>query len=71
MNKDTLNPQPEPPGSPKIDLSDLTEAVTGAVRRAIEARQVTEGTPEVFHNPRIIVGFILEPTFLNPQPLPP
>jgi hypothetical protein len=71
MSKDALNPQPEPPGKPKIDLSDLTEAVTGAVRRAIEDRQVTEGTPEVFHNPRIIIGIIFEPNYLNPQPLPP
>jgi hypothetical protein len=31
-------------------------------------RQATGGAPEVFHNPRIIVGIIFEPTHLSAQP---
>jgi hypothetical protein len=53
-----LNPQPLPP---KIDLADLTEAVTASVRRALEARAATPTTPASFRNPRIIIGLILEP----------
>jgi hypothetical protein len=54
-----------------VDLGDLTEVVAISVRRALEEHEITAATPAVFHNPRVIVGFILEPAFLNPQPLPP
>jgi hypothetical protein len=71
MDKLELNPQPEPPGKPKIDLADLTEAVTSSVRRVLEEREISEKTPGVFRNPRIVIGVIFEPADLNPQPLPP
>lgn len=69
MNKDTPSPRSELQTNPKVDLSDLTEAVMAAVRRAIEERQAPGGAP-AFHNPRIIVGIILEPTFGSSQSLP-
>lgn len=56
-----LNPQPLPP---RVDLADLTEAVTASVRRAIEERKLSPETPAVFRNPRIIVGVIVEPGVL-------
>jgi|GEM_PF-7102023 len=54
-----LNPQPLPPQS--VDLGHLTETVTRAVQNALAGHR---GTPLIF-NPRIIVGIIAEPTFLN------
>jgi hypothetical protein len=56
-----LNPQPIPP---KVDLGQLTEAVTASVRSALEERPVTSSTPQVFRNPRIIIGIIIEPQAL-------
>ena len=64
-----MSTQPEPSAS--VDLGDLTDVVTKSVRRALEEHEITAATPAVFRNPRIIVGFIIEPVFLNPQPLPP
>jgi hypothetical protein len=65
MSSAELNPPPLPP---KVDLADLTEAVTAAVRRALEERAVTPGTPLAFLNSRIsigiTVGLILEPPAL-------
>ncbi|MBK8211441.1 MAG: hypothetical protein IPK78_17305 [Rhodospirillales bacterium] len=58
MSNAELNPQPLPP---RVDLAQLTEAVTASVRRALEERPAGAQTPTVFRNPRIIVGFILEP----------
>jgi hypothetical protein len=57
-----LNPQPLPP---KVNLGDLTEAVTASVRNALEQRAATAATPQVFRNPRIIIGVIVEPQALN------
>jgi hypothetical protein len=54
-----------------VDLGTLTEVVTTSVRRALEEHAATAATPELFRNPRVIVGIIIEPAFLNPQPLPP
>ena len=51
-----LNPQPIPP---KVDLGQLTEAVTASVRSALEERPVTSNTPQVFRNPRVIIGILL------------
>ena len=59
MSETQLNPQPLPPG--KVDLGDLTEAVTASVRNALEERAATPTTPQVFRNPRIIIGIIIEP----------
>lgn len=56
-----LNPQPLPP---RVDLGQLTEAVTASVRSALEDRAATAATPEVFRNPRIIIGIIFEPQAL-------
>jgi hypothetical protein len=56
-----LNPQPIPP---KVDLGQLTEAVTASVRSALEERPVTSSTPPVFRNPRVIIGIIIEPQAL-------
>lgn len=56
-----INPQPLPP---KVDLGQLTEAVTASVRSALEQRKVTDTTPDVFRNPRIIIGIIMEPQAL-------
>jgi hypothetical protein len=58
MPSPELNPQPLPP---KIDLAELTEAVTVSVRRALEERQTSAQTPPVFRNPRIIIGIVYEP----------
>jgi hypothetical protein len=48
-----------------IDLGDLTEVILASVQRALEERPATAGTAATaattFTNPRIIVGFILEP----------
>jgi hypothetical protein len=41
----------------QIDIGDLTENVTSAVRRALEAQQ----PPRFWRPPRIICGLILEP----------
>jgi hypothetical protein len=57
-----LNPQPLPP---RVDLGQLTEAVTASVRTALEARVPTATTPAVFRNPRIIIGIIIEPPALE------
>jgi hypothetical protein len=54
-----LNPQPLPP---KIEFAALTEAISGAVMRAIET-QTKANSP--FRNPRIICGFIIEPQILQ------
>ncbi len=45
----------------RIDIGDLTEAVTTAVHRALEAQK----TSRLWPNPRIIIGFVID----NP-PLP-
>jgi hypothetical protein len=58
MSETRLNPQPLPPG---VDLGNLTQAVTTSVRNALEERAATQSTPQVFRNPRIIVGIIIEP----------
>ena len=58
MAQDELNPQPLPPS---VDLGQLTEAVTASVRKALEQRPATEATAQVFKNPRIIIGIIMEP----------
>jgi len=47
---------PVPKQIQRIDIGDLTEAVTTAVQRALQAQK-----GDLFRNPRIIVGFILEP----------
>jgi hypothetical protein len=60
MTETQLNPQPLPPA--KVDLGNLTEAVTTSVRNALEARAATRSTPPVFRNPRITVGIIIEPS---------
>jgi hypothetical protein len=57
MSEAQLNPQPLPP----VDLGKLTEAVTVSVRNALEERAATANTPQVFRNPRIIIGIIIEP----------
>ena len=62
MSETELNPQPLPPG--KVDLGNLTEAVTASVRNALEERAATANTPQVFRNPRIIIGIIIEPQAL-------
>ena len=46
----------------RIDIGDLTEAVTAAVNRAVQAQK----TP-AFLNRRILIGLVIEPTF---PPLP-
>ena len=46
----------------KIDLGELTEAVTEAIRKALESRPVTENTPPVFRNPHIIIGVLIDPS---------
>jgi hypothetical protein len=61
MSETELNPQPLPP---KVDLGQLTETVTASVRKALEERAVTTSTPQVFRNPRIIIGIIMEPQAL-------
>jgi len=53
------------PMPPKVDLGQLTEAVTASVRNALVERPVTPNTPPVFRNPRIIVGIIIEPPALG------
>jgi hypothetical protein len=54
-----INPQPLPP---RVDLGELTTAVTQAVRDALESRPATANTPLVFRNPHIIIGIIIDPT---------
>lgn len=44
----------------RIDIGDLTEAVTLAVQRAIASRKAIDPI-NPFHNPRIICGLIIEP----------
>ena len=61
MADNQLNPQPLPPGA-KVDLGELTEAVTVAVRNALESRPATDNTPPVFRNPHIIIGIIIDPS---------
>jgi hypothetical protein len=60
-DRQQLNPQPLPP---RVDLGHLTEAVTASVRNALEERAATTSTPQVFRNPRIIIGIIIEPQAL-------
>jgi hypothetical protein len=62
MSEVELNPQPLPP---KVDLGLLTEAVTSSVRNALEARAATSNTPQVFRNPRLVIGVIIEPQALT------
>ncbi|QOK94506.1 hypothetical protein HF908_24435 (plasmid) [Ralstonia pseudosolanacearum] len=62
MATEELNSQPLPP---KVDLGLLTEVITTSVRKALEERAATETTTQVFKNPRIIVGFIMEPATLS------
>lgn len=61
MSENQLNPQPLPPGA-RVDLGQLTEAVTEAVRNALESRPATSNTPPVFRNPHIIIGIIIDPS---------
>lgn len=58
MSETRTNQQPLPRGS--VDLGSLTEAVTAAVRNAMEQRAATPSTPQVFVSPRIIIGLIIE-----------
>ncbi len=51
----------DPTSLAKVDLGQLTEAVTTSVRKALEEKAATENTAQVFRNPRIIVGLIIEP----------
>ncbi len=44
----------------KVDVGDLTEAVTTAVSNALIQRKASSETPEMVWNPRIIIGLILE-----------
>jgi hypothetical protein len=60
MATEDISPQPLPT-IPRVDLGDLTEAVTASVRNALEERPPTENTAQVFRNPRIIIGIIIEP----------
>jgi hypothetical protein len=46
-----------------IDVGELTEVVTTSVQRALQDRGGTEGF--FLRPPRIIVGIIIEPPFLN------
>jgi hypothetical protein len=62
MSETRRNPQPEPPS---VSLGSLTEAVTTSVRNALEERAATPNTPQVFRNPRIIIGIIIEPPVLQ------
>lgn len=61
MSQADLNPQPLPP---RVDLAELTEAVTVSIRRALEEREVGGRTPALFRNPRIVIGVIIEPQTL-------
>jgi hypothetical protein len=61
MATNELNPQPLPP----VQLGALTTEVTRAVQAAL-AHPPTQGS-ELFRNPRLIIGLILEPQFLNRQ----
>ncbi|WP_323120840.1 hypothetical protein [Burkholderia alba] len=54
---------------PKVDLGQLTEAVTASVRNALEERAPTEATARVFRNPRIIIGIIMEPQSVSEKEL--
>jgi hypothetical protein len=49
----------------KIDIGDLTENVTAAVQRALEARGGPGNTPPPFG--RIVLGIIIEPPVERPQ----
>lgn len=60
MSERQLNPQPLPPGA-KVDLGELVQAVTEAVRNALESRPATANTPPVFRHPRLNIGVIIEP----------
>ncbi len=60
MATEDISPQPLPTVQ-RVDLGELTEAVTSSVRKALEERPPTENTPLVFRNPRIIIGIIVEP----------
>ncbi|GAC1486785.1 MAG: hypothetical protein NVS2B11_12540 [Acetobacteraceae bacterium] len=57
MAVNEVNPQPLPP----VQLGALTTEVTRAVQAALEQRSA--GGTEVFRNPRLIIGLILEPQF--------
>lgn len=46
----------------RIDIGDLTEAVTTAVQRSL----ATQKPDPLWRNPRIICGLIIEPTFPRP-----
>ena len=61
MASHALNPQPLPP----VQLGALTTEVTRAVQEALA--QKTTGGSELFRNPRLIIGLILEPQFLTRQ----
>ena len=63
MSDKSLNPQPLPP----VQLGTLTSEVTRAVQAALEQHKPGPGTPEVFRNPRIIIGLILEPQMVARQ----
>jgi hypothetical protein len=53
------------PEAKRIDIGDLTEAVTVAVQRAIATHKLAANNP--FRNPRIICGLIIEPQNLPGQ----
>jgi hypothetical protein len=59
LNKNGEKAMPEPQQIKRIDIGELTENVTIAVQRALEAQKA--GSQGLFRNPRIIVGFIIEP----------
>ncbi len=61
MAANELNPQPLPP----VQLGALTTEVTRAVQAAL-AHRPADGQ-EVFRNPRLIIGLILEPQAINRQ----
>ncbi len=63
MAANELNPQPLPP----VQLGSLTAEVTRAVQAALEHRPAGTATPDVFRNPRLIIGLILEPQFITRQ----
>ena len=57
-----LNPQPEPPGrAATIDVGHLAETVTRAIQNALSEPRANAA----IRFPRIIVGIIAEPSFLE------
>ena len=50
----------------RIEIGDLTEAVTSAVNRALQAQKSDEPVPSPWRYPRIIIGLIYEPHYPGP-----